>query len=147
MDYNEGTSLSKQLMWGTIAGGIVLVIVVIGLFSEFDWESVLGGLLLIYFFFAFIFLVVDSDSIINDIFVGAFYKTVGMPGIIYSLDLSGVVFMLIYRFIIAPLITFVIGLVITILGFVLAFLLSGVIFPFVLIKKLLEERGNVNIND
>ncbi len=94
MNYDEGISFSKQLMWATIAAVIVFVFVLIGLISEFSWESVFGGLILIYFFFAFIFLVVDGESIINTIFLGAFYKSVRMPGIMYSLDLSGVVFML-----------------------------------------------------
>lgn len=136
----ERDKFKIQLLWAIIGGAVGLVLLIVALTEGFEWEVVGGGLILIYLLFSFMFMVVDDDSVVHNLFIGALSKTVEMPGVIFSLDLSSVAFMLVYRFIIAPLLTFIIGLIISILGFLLAALISMFIFPFSLGRRLIELK-------
>lgn len=70
------------------------------------------------------------DCFIFDFFVGSWLKSIHMPGIIFSLDLNGILFFIAYKLIIAPIISFLLGLVIGIGGTILAILMSPFSFLF-----------------
>ena len=53
-----------------------------------------------------------------------------MPGIIFSLDLDGILFLILYKWIIAPIISFIIGLLVGIGGTLLAMICAMFTFPF-----------------
>ncbi len=97
------------------------------------WLSVTGGfpysLIIGYLLIAF-GMHVGHDCIAMDIFTGAWAKTIHMPGVIFELDVDGILFMLLYRFILAPLVALLLGIFLGILGTLLSFLVAAVTFPF-----------------
>ncbi len=82
-----------------------------------------------YFVFSFIALI-GHDTIVWDFFLGCIFKSVHVPGVIFTLDLDGIFFLIVYKFIIAPLATVFIWLGCVIGGFVLSLIMAGFVFPF-----------------
>lgn len=93
-----------------------------------DVIAIIVGTIVIFTFLFQIF----SETIIQDIVFGSFGKSIQMPGIIFSLDIDSIIFMLAYKFIIAPLIVFIIGVVVFFGGLLLAFIISPFTFFFTL---------------
>ena len=50
---------------------------------------------------------IGHDCWADDVFLWAWDKSIHMPGIIFSFDFNGIVFMLLYKFIIAPIVSFI----------------------------------------
>lgn len=82
-----------------------------------------------YFVFSFVILI-GHESVVWDCFLGALFKSVNVPGVIFTLDINGILFLIVYKFIIAPLITVVVWLAFVIGGFILSFFMAGFVFPF-----------------
>ena len=111
-----------------IACAIALIVFLPCAFSG-DVEALLGGLILAYGIIAF-GSQLGHDCIVSEIFVGGWEWSMNMPGIIFSLDLDGILFYILYKWIIAPIISFVIGLVVGLGGTLVAMLVAMVTFPF-----------------
>lgn len=73
---------------------------------------------------------IGHDCWADDVFWWAWDKSIHMPGIIFSLDLNGIVFMLLYKFIIAPIASFIISLLLGILGSIIAMFAAIFTYPF-----------------
>ena len=73
---------------------------------------------------------IGHESFIWDILEGSWSMSISMPGIIFGLNLDGFIFFLLYKMIIAPIISFLIGLVIGIGGTIISIIISMVMFPF-----------------
>lgn len=82
-----------------------------------------------YFVFCFIALI-GHDTVVWDFFLGCIFKSVRVPGVIFTLDIDGIFFLIVYKFIIAPLITVFVWLGCVIGGFILSFVMAGFVFPF-----------------
>lgn len=77
---------------------------------------------------------IGHDCVVGDIFFGAWTKTVDLPTVIFELDADGCIQMLLYRFVLGPLLCLVLGLVLGVLGTLLAMLLSALTFPFHIVR-------------
>ena len=106
---------------------IAVVFAVIGISSGGD--ALIGGLIVAYCALAF-GSQIGHDTVVDDIFFGAWAKTINMPGVIFELDLDGILFFIAYKLIIAPIITLVLMFVVGILGTLLAVLVAMFTFPF-----------------
>lgn len=73
---------------------------------------------------------IGHDCWADDVFLWAWDKSVHMPGVIFSLDLDGILFLLVYKFIIAPIASFIITILLGILGTAAAMLVAIVSYPF-----------------
>lgn len=73
---------------------------------------------------------IGHDCWADDVFLWAWDKSIHMPGIIFSLDFNGIVFMLVYKFIIAPIVSFIISVLLGILGSIIAMFVAIVSYPF-----------------
>lgn len=93
-----------------------------------DVIAIIVGTIVIFTFLFQIF----SETIIQDIVFGSFGKSIQMPGIIFSLDIDSILFMLAYKFIVAPIIVFLVGVVVFIGGLLLALIISPFTFFFTL---------------
>ena len=91
--------------------------------------SIGAGLLLGYAILAF-GSHMGRDCFVFDFFEGAWTKSIGMPGIIFSLDFDGILFFIAYKLIIAPIISLLLTIAIGILGTILAVIFSLFTFPF-----------------
>ena len=82
-----------------------------------------------YFVFSF-FILIGHESVVWDCFLGALCKSVNLPGIIFTLDINGILFLIVYKFIIAPIVTVVVWLAFVIGGFIISLVMAGFVFPF-----------------
>ncbi len=124
---------NRGLIWSGIIIGIITVFCIVGLILDpKDVAYTLIGLAVIivfgYPFVAQLF----WDGVIADItFFGG--KVVGMPGVIFDLDLDGIIFLIVVKILFA-IIKFLIWLVTVIAAAVVALLISPFTFPFALRK-------------
>ena len=91
--------------------------------------EVLGGVILAYVLLAF-GSQLGHDCAVSNTFVDFWGWSMRMPGVIFSFDLDGIIFLIAYKYIIAPIVSFVVGLVVGLAGTLLAMLMSIFTFPF-----------------
>lgn len=121
-----------EALWfraGAIISIVVALIVFLPCAFSGDVDALLGGLILAYGIIAF-GSQLGHDCVVTDIFVGGWEWSLGMPGVIFSFDLDGILFLILYKWIIAPIISFVVGLVVGLGGTLLAMICSMFTFPF-----------------
>ena len=106
---------------------IAVVFFVMGVVDGGD--SVIVGLILAYLALSF-GTQLGHDTVVDDIFAWAWLKTIDMPGIIFELDMDGILFFLAYKLIIAPIITLLLMLLVGIFGTIIAMIVSIFTFPF-----------------
>ncbi len=124
---------NRGLIWSAVIIGFLLICGIIGIATKpQDWVYTLIGMAVIivfgYTFVAQLF----WDGVIADIaFFGG--KVIGMPGVIFSLDLDGVIFLVVVKILFA-IIKFLIWLVTFLAAAVVAMIISPFTFPFALRK-------------
>lgn len=122
---------NRGLIWSAVIIGFLLICGIIGIATKpQDWVYTLIGMAVIivfgYTFVAQLF----WDGVIADIaFFGG--KVIGMPGVIFSLDLDGVIFLVVVKILFAV-IKFLIWLVTFLAAAVVAMIISPFTFPFAL---------------
>lgn len=122
---------NRGLIWSAVIIGFLLICGIIGIATKpQDWVYTLIGMAVIivfgYPFVAQLF----WDGVIADIaFFGG--KVIGMPGVIFSLDLDGVIFLVVVKILFAV-IKFLIWLVTFLAAAVVAMIISPFTFPFAL---------------
>lgn len=122
---------NRGLIWSAVIIGFLLICGIIGITTKpQDWVYTLIGMAVIivfgYPFVAQLF----WDGVIADIaFFGG--KVIGMPGVIFSLDLDGVIFLVVVKILFAV-IKFLIWLVTFLAAAVVAMIISPFTFPFAL---------------
>ena len=128
----------KCFGWGIAAGVIALVISLLitligGKNTINPGLAVLYSVLISYFAFAMLYCIV-SGSYIGEVFVWCAGASIRFPGIIFTWDLGGFVFLIAIKVLFA-----IIGFLFGLLAFAFAVLLSaalgGISFPFVLIHN------------
>lgn len=124
---------NRGLIWSGVIIGVIILLGVVGLVKDpTNVGYTLGGMAIVlvfgYPFVAQLF----WDGVIADItFFGG--KVVGMPGVIFDLDLDGIIFLIVVKILFA-IIKFLIWLVTVIAAAVVALLISPFTFPFALRK-------------
>ena len=118
--------------------GIICAVVVglgcligIGIFLQSDFGAVgfAFSAILGYFLFSFIVLL-GHDALPAELFLDCVFKSVNVPGVIFTLDIDGILFLIFYKIILAPLVSVVVWLFFVIGGFILSLFLSAFMFPF-----------------
>ena len=124
---------NRGLIWSGAIIGVIILLGVVGLVKDpTNVGYTLGGMAIVlvfgYPFVAQLF----WDGVIADItFFGG--KVVGMPGVIFDLDLDGIIFLIVVKILFA-IIKFLIWLVTVIAAAVVAMIISPFTFPFALRK-------------
>ncbi len=108
-----------------IAAGIGLLVFYFTDGSYSPFVSIVSA----YTIFAFI-ASLGHDVVMTDIFEWGWEKSIHLPGIIFSLDLGGILFALAYKIIIAPIISLLITVLFGILGTIVAAIIGAFAFPF-----------------
>lgn len=78
------------------------------------------------------------DTVVDDIFIWAWSKTINMPGVIFEFDVDGILFFIAYKLIIAPIITLLLMLLLGVLGTIFAIFVSIFTFPFTIARNIKE---------
>lgn len=137
---NKPHTLHVGFLIGLICALVAGAGLFVGLNCIWGWKLNLIMLFIFlgaYFVFSFIALI-GHDTIVWDFFLGCIFKSVNVPGVIFTLDLDGIFFLIVYKFIIAPLITVFVWLGCVIGGFVLSLIMAGFVFPFKIPKHFKE---------
>ena len=129
----------KSFGWGIAAGliafGIALAIMLV------DYQNtvhpalaVLYSFIIGYFIFAMVYCIV-SGSYIGDVFLWCATLSIRFPGLIFSWDLEGFIWVIAMKILFA-IIGFIVGVLALLLAIVLSVALGGISFPFVLIHNI-----------
>ena len=129
--------LRKGLLWGIVGGvGMAILLLIGGIFSqEPAWMIAVVTLLGTYGGYAMVTQLVWTNSV-WDVFC-FFLRTVKWPGVIFSLSLEGIFFLIFVKILFAIL-GAIIGVLLFILGLFVTCAYAMIIFPFALIKELRE---------
>ena len=128
--------LRKGMLWG-IVGGVALAVImlIVGITQKDTAFAIVGTILGAYGGFAMLTQLIWMNSV-WDVFA-FFLKTVRWPGVIFTLDLEGIFFLIFVKLLFAIL-GAIIGVLLFILGFFVTWGYAMIIFPFALIKELRE---------
>ena len=142
MEIKEKKDLSKSikrgLIWGGVIGGGVLAFFLISIFvTGFDWEALFGSLIISYAVFSFSSTLFFSEHI-QDIMLW-FCKSFTMPGVIFTLDLEGIFFLILVK-IGGAILGFLLSILCFLFGVVFTLIYSMFAFPFCLIANIRASR-------
>lgn len=131
----------KSLIWGGVAGVIALVLALVGLLVGVpDFPKTAAVVIAVIAGVAFFSFIMQMfwDGVVNDMFF-FFLKSFKMPGVIFTLDLDGIIFLILVKIggailsVFLSVFFFLIGMLITPLG-------SLLILPFAAIARSVEAR-------
>ena len=128
--------LRKGMLWGTVGGvALAVIMLIVGISQNDPLIYILGTIFGAYGGFAMLTQLIWMNSV-WDVF-GFFLRTVKWPGVIFTLDLEGIFFLIFVKILFAVL-GAIIGLLLFIIGFFVTWAYAMIIFPFALIKELRE---------
>lgn len=132
---------TKGFIWGGVIALAVLIIGIILLANQYivpNATSIIVLILTTYATFAFVFNLYAKNNFIEDVFLVVFsWGFVKMPGLIFSLSLGGIAWLIVVKIIFA-IIAFLIGATVGFAALLIGMTLSMFVFPFALywsIKK------------
>ena len=124
------------MIWGAVGGvALAVIMLIVGITQKDPIIYILGTILGAYGGFAMVSQLIWMNSV-WDVF-GFFLRTVRWPGVIFTLDLEGIFFLIFVKILFAIL-GAIIGVLLFLLGFFVTWGYSMIIFPFALIKELRE---------
>ena len=138
MRHKRNTSM---IVGGIVAFAILLTMIIIGIRNGNFGAYLLQGTILGYFGFAFT-ASMFFDGIVKDIVVSIASKTIEFPGLIFTLDFDGIMWLISVKILFA-IIGFFGGVFLVFLGVVVGCLVSGITYPFSLLhQSWCIETGN-----
>lgn len=142
------SSVKRGLIVGAIVAAVVMIIFWISVTRKIDgksavdegfWSCFGSSILITYVVFACVAQLLVSESALREVaefFLGFVFKA---PGIIFSLDFDGIVFL-----ILAKIFFFLLGILLSallvVVGFAVSILLGGFMFPAFLAKAIKERK-------
>lgn len=139
----ERNTFFKQIILASVISGIILAISLYSAFSEgYDSDALLGAIIVFYAAFAVTYCL-RGDNFINDMFFGIKDRFVSMPGVIFTLDFDGILFLIAYKLIIAPLVFLFVSIFLFVLAAAITTIFSVICFPCLLIYDIfnLPKKG------
>jgi transcriptional regulator with XRE-family HTH domain len=128
----------KAWIWSIVCGVLTLIIFII--VACFQKDGVLitgligGGIVGSYLIFSLLFCIIEDNNFVGDLFIDiAEFGIVKMPGVIFSLDFDGLVFLFVAKFVLAV-ISFSLVAGAIILAGAICGLLSMFVFPYSVTK-------------
>lgn len=124
------TKRKRGLIWGGVAGGAVFIFLLIGMLASKKYAElyvpIVGG----YAVFAFVSQCFWGDFMMD--FMGFFCKSLTFPGLIFTLDLDGIIWFISVKLLFAA-VGFLFSVCFFLLGVFLSLFIAMVSFPFALI--------------
>ena len=130
MDQNYEEQVERESkVWYRIGCFVTIVLAIAFIVFGIVQHELVVGFATAYVAIAF-GLQLGHDTVVDDIFFWGWHKSIDMPGVIFSLDVDGILFFLGYKLIIAPIITLLLFLFFGLLGTVVSLVVSIFTFPF-----------------
>ena len=145
--------LVKRLVWSlvvaTIVAGAFLAITLAAANSDggMDKNMVIFAVVMIYPIFAFISCLF-FDTVVSDVFIGLVSKSIHWPGLIFSFDIDGFIWLITMK-----ILFFILGLLFGILmffiGLACGFVVAIFVFPFTMVKasRAIKSGNASNLDD
>lgn len=147
-DHNK--MMRRSLIWGSIAGAAILALFLAASLTNLqEIETTVGGAIGISIFcgyavFAFVTQMIWGESVLS-LFM-FFLRSFTMPGVIFTLDLDGLIFLLLVK-IGGAILSVLLSVIVFLLGLIITPLYAAIIFPFALLKRLHEGKNYKNDYD
>lgn len=130
----NSNAMKRKLKISSIVAGIIaiafLVIWIVANFDSISFGTVIAGVILTCFIFTFVSLLF-YDTAVLDVLEYMGTASINWPGIIFSFDLDGLIFLIAVKALFAVL-GFLFGLVCAVLGVFVSIFISIFIYPFVI---------------
>ncbi|MBR7111044.1 MAG: helix-turn-helix transcriptional regulator [Clostridia bacterium] len=125
----------KSFVWGGIFTALILIVAIIcGSSLKLETGKFIGLCVSALLYFPFISCLYLKNNIIQDLFESIASWSIKLPGLIYTLDLDGIIWLLTVK-----LAFWILGIIVSILCFVLAIavgsIVSIVVYPYALVKS------------
>lgn len=132
---NHKRKTVKSLIWGTVAGIAMLAFMLVGAFLNPPSDRpLLIGFGIVYAIGTFAFVMqMFWDGAVTDCFF-FFLKSFRMPGVIFTLDLDGIIFLLTVK-LLGAILSALLSVVLFLVGLILMPLISLVILPFAAVRR------------
>ena len=141
---------NKSLIWGALAGILVLVfglmVGITGTTSEDErliW--IISSIVFCYSTFNMVSLLILDNTFVSDVIMWFLSRTIRFPGVIFSFDIEGLVFLIVVKLLFAIL-GFLFGLLFAIIGLLIGNVLSIFAWPFSVAKVNKQIKGDVPID-
>ena len=138
-DANEHRStMKKSFIWAGAVSAVWLVLMLISVFTmKWDGATIAGGAVLTVMLFTFTSQMFWEGAVEDCL--SFFARSFRMPGVIFSLDIGGILFMITVKVLLAVL-SGLLSVLCFVFGFVITLFFSLVSFPFALVRMLREGR-------
>ena len=137
---DEKHELKKGLLWGIVGGvGLAVLMLVGGIFAEQGTTAIIVATVLgLYGGYAMLTQFIWVNSV-WDVF-GFFLRTLKLPGVIFTLSLDGILFLIFVK-ILGAILSAIVSVLLFIVGFIVTWIYAMIIFPFALIKEIKDVRS------
>lgn len=139
--YEHKRTTTKSFIWGAVAGviGLAVFLIVVLTDAEMKSDGLYVGVAVVMGVSFFTFVTqMFWDGFIDDMFF-FFLKSFKMPGVIFTLDLDGIIFLILVK-VFGAILSVLLSVVFFLIGLIITPLFSLVIFPFALIKRIAEGK-------
>ena len=137
----EAAQFKKGLLWGILgAVGLAVLNIIGGIYASEEvgiWPVIVMTILGAYGGEAMVAQFIWGNSV-WDVF-GFFLRTLKLPGVIFTLSLDGILFLIFVK-ILGAILSAIVSVLLFIIGFVVTWIYSMIIFPFALIKQIREIK-------
>lgn len=135
---HEWGDVRKGLLWG-ILGGVLLagIMLALGLWQKDKLICIVGTLLGAYGGYSLLTQFIWMNSV-WDVF-GFFMRTLKLPGVIFTLDLEGILFLIFVK-VLGAILSAIVSVLLFIIGFIVTWAYAMIIFPFALIKEIRDIK-------
>lgn len=135
----------RAFLWGGLLSVIALMIALfISIYSKADTSTIIGASLVAILFFPFLSCLFLENNFIMDLFATISSWSIKMPGVIFSLDLDGLIWLLTVK-----LALWVLGGIFSIFCFLLALAVSLImsifVYPFAITKNFKHPELSISI--
>ena len=136
----EMREVRKGLIWGIVGGIALAVLLLIGTISSQQNVGIIiaSGIVGLYGGYAMLAQFIWTNSV-WDVF-GFFLRTLKLPGVIFTLDLDGIIFLLTVK-LLGAILSAIFSVVLFIIGFFVTLAYAMILFPFALIKEIHEAKN------
>lgn len=130
----------KSFIWGPVAGVIALAILLAVTLTDAELKADGGIVIAVVLGVGFFTFVTQMfwGGLINDMFF-FFLKSFKMPGVIFTLDLDGLLFLIFVK-IFGAILGVLLSVIFFLIGLIITPLVSIPVFPFALIKRIFEGK-------
>ena len=139
MQREEADRLKKGLLWGILgAAGLAGIVLIGGLSGENKtWEIVVFTLLAAYGGYAIVSQCIWANSVLSVLLF--FVRSFKLPGIIFTLSINGLIFLIVVK-LLGAVLCVILSVLLFIVGFFITWFYAMLIFPFGLIKQIKDVR-------